>query len=75
MANHFRQTAESLRNIAENLRAPTDVERASLKHAADILCRLERLKHDLISMTAAGDADTDNLAAELISLLGINRGS
>jgi len=85
MANHFRDTAEKLRQMAAVPRPPgalTDSERQTLEYAAQVLCRLEQLKHDLIatapSLDNTGGEDngvSDRLVAELLSLLGLHAGS
>lgn len=75
MANHFRQTAETLREIADRPAALLDADRAVIRHAADVLCRLEQLKRDLISSDHNDEAESDRLSNELLSLLGIHRGS
>jgi len=77
MANHYRQTAESLRQIAEAPDVPclTAAQREDLRRAASILCRLEQLKHDLIATAGTDEEGADGLSAELISLLGLHTGS
>lgn len=75
MANHFRETAESLREVAENAARVSPVQRQDLKHAADVLCRLEKLKRDLLATASADDSEEDLLAVELMSLLGLDCGS
>jgi len=81
MANHFRQTAERLRQMANCPRPPgalTDDERKTLHEAAQVLCRLEQLKHDLITTASTSDDEndpSDRVAAELMSLLGLHSGS
>jgi len=78
MANHHRQTAESLRQIAEASNSPrclTDAQREDLRRAASVLCRLEQLKHDLVATAGTEEEGADSLSAELISLLGLHTGS
>jgi hypothetical protein len=85
MANHFRETAEKLRQMAAAPRPPgamDDSERQVLEHAAQVLCRLEQLKHDLIATAPVLDNTSeddngvsDRLVAELLSLLGLHTGS
>lgn len=78
MANHFRETAEKLRRMAAVPRPPTAMsedERQTCEHAAQILCRLEQLKRDLIASDPDDEGESDRLTAELVSLLGLHRGS
>ena len=75
MANHFRQTAQALREAAECKAPLTAEQQEDLRHAADILCRMEQLKRDLIASDPTNEGESDRLTAELMSLLGIHRGS
>lgn len=76
MANHFRDTAATLRQIAEATdNHLTDGEREELRRAASTLCRLEQLKRDLIASDHNDEAESDRLSNELMALLGIHRGS
>jgi len=75
MANHFRKTAERLREISATAAHLSADQQADLEIAAKILCRLEQLKRDLISSPADDDSASDRLAAEFMSLLGLHAGS
>lgn len=76
MANHFRDTAASLRQIAESKdNRLTDGEREDVRRAASTLCRLEQLKRDLIASDHEDEAESDRLSRELMALLGIHVGS
>jgi len=79
VANHFRQTAETLRELADapNARLAkgvTEAERQALRRAADLLCRLEKLKRDLVSSAVTED-EADSVSADLLALLGLHGGS
>lgn len=74
MANHFRETAQSLRDAAEAAQ-PTAEQRENMRHAADVLCKLEQLKRDLISSEPDDEAESDRLCAEFMNLLALHRGS
>jgi hypothetical protein len=75
MANHCRETAERLREIAATVDQLSGDQKADLHHAAQILCRLEQLKRDLIASDHNDEGESDRLCAELLSLLGIHVGS
>jgi len=75
MANHFRETAERLREIAATAAHISSDQQADLLQAASTLCRLEQLKRNLLSSAMADDSEEDLLAAELMSLLGLHVGS
>lgn len=75
MANHFRQTAQSLREAAGAKDALSPQQRDDLNHAADILCRLEQLKRDLIASDPEDEGESNRLSAEFMSLLGLHTGS
>jgi hypothetical protein len=75
MANHFRETAERLREIAATAAHISSDQQADLLHAASTLCRLEQLKRDLIASDHSDEGESDRLCAELMSLLGIHVGS
>jgi len=75
MANHFRQTAERLREINATATHLSADQQADLEIAAKILCRLEQLKRDLISSPADDDSASDRMTAELMALLGLHGGS
>jgi U3 small nucleolar ribonucleoprotein component len=76
MANHFRQTAEQLRQMA-SVKRPSGVEitaaeREALESAAKTLCRLEQLKHDMIASDPEDEAASDRLCDELMAVLGVH---
>lgn len=74
MANHFRQTAQRLREIASTASHISADQREDLEYAARTLCRLEQLKHDFIA-SAVGEGDdveADRLTLELVSVLGLH---
>ena len=78
MANYFRQTAETLREIAESsdtLCRLTLSQREDLKRAALVLCRLEQIKRDLIASDSGDDAASERLSLDLIAMLGLHTGS
>lgn len=75
MANHFRDNAERLREIAAVAAHLSADQRETLESVATVLCRLEQLKRDLLSSALADDSEEDLLAAELMSLLGLHVGS
>lgn len=75
MANHFRETAERLREIADTAAHLSSDQQADLRRAAQTLCRLEQLKRDLIASDHNDEAESDRLSVELMALLGIHCGS
>lgn len=74
MANHFRETADKLREAAEADR-PTQEQREAMTEAARVLCRLDQIKRDLIASSSSDVDQSDHVANELVNLLGIERGS
>lgn len=75
MANHFRETAERLREIAASAAPLSADQQETLEVAARAMLRLSLLRNDLI-VTAINDSDGgDNLAADLMSLLDLHSGS
>lgn len=75
MANHFRETAERLRELADSIAPVSAEQQEDLRSAADTLCRLDKLKRDLVASASADDQEEDLLAAELMALLGLHSGS
>lgn len=75
MANHFRENAERLREIAASAAHISADQKETLETAARALVRLSMLRNDLL-VTAINDYDGgDNLAADLMSLLDLHSGS
>lgn len=75
MANHFRETAERLREIAASAAHLSAEQQETLEVAARAMLRLSLLRNDLL-VTAINDSDGgDNLAADLMSLLDLHSGS
>lgn len=75
MANHFRETAERLREIAASAGYLSAAQQETLEVAARAMLRLSLLRNDLI-VTSLNDSDGgDNLAADLMSLLDLHSGS
>lgn len=75
MANHFRETAERLREIAASADQLSVAQQETLEVAARAMLRLSLLRNDLI-VTSLNDSDgADNLAADLMSLLDLHSGS
>ena len=55
--------------------AMSEDERQTCEHAAQSLCHLERLKRDLVASDPDDEGESERLTAELVSLLGLHRGS
>jgi hypothetical protein len=51
----------------------TQQQRGDLRHVADLLCRLDKLKGGIEAGNPEDDDQSDRLAMELVTLLGLTR--
>lgn len=75
MQNDFKTTSQILQEIAEGHHRLSLVQTSHVMVAARILGRLEGIKQEVLDKVKSGDDDSDHLANELISLLGIETGN
>ena len=75
MANHFRENAERLREIAASAAHISADQKETLETAARAMLRLSMLRNDLLVTAITDSAGGDNLAADLMSLLDLHSGS